>query len=100
MRVLAGVPWRLAMWMEPPRATKRANSSNHVMPRLVRVAGLTRMLERKLQICSFEGVCLDSRHPGPRRVWRGGPNSTPWTISPGPPGESGESGECGEFPKA
>ncbi len=22
----------------------------------------------------FEGVCLDSRHPGPRRVWQGGPD--------------------------
>ena len=21
---------------------------------------------------SFEGVCFNSRHPGPRRVWKGG----------------------------
>ncbi len=29
---------------------------------------------------SFEGVCLDSRHPDPRRVWKGG--SQPHFLTP------------------
>ncbi len=34
---------------------------------------------------SFEGVCFNSRHPGPRRVWKGGSEQRPVASIPGHP---------------
>ncbi len=35
----------------------------------------------------FEGVCLNSRHPGPRRVWKGGSELHSMTPDPRNPGD-------------
>ena len=35
---------------------------------------------------SFEGVSLNSRHPSPRRVWKGGQSAGSGTISSGSAG--------------
>ena len=34
---------------------------------------------------SFEGVCLNYRHPDPRRVWKGGPELQSVTVIRGYP---------------
>ncbi len=39
----------------------------------------------------FEGVCLNSRHPGPRRVWKGGSEQQSMTPDPGDPGMNSKS---------
>ena len=36
-------------------------------------------------MCLFEGVCLNSRHPDPRRVWKGGSGQQLMTPDPRDP---------------
>ena len=44
----------------------------------------------------FEGVCLNYRHPDPRRVWKGGPKLQSMTPDPGLTGLWGLPGKNSE----
>ncbi len=41
---------------------------------------------RAAYVIKFEGVCFNSCHPGPRRVWKGGSEPQLLTPDPGDPG--------------
>ena len=46
----------LSIYTQSPKKSKRSSKSG----------------KYKKSKYSFEGVCFNSRHPGPRRVWKGG----------------------------
>ena len=46
--------------------------------------GINDSTENSVRGASFEGVCANYRHPGPRRVWKEGPSCIFASTSPAP----------------